>query len=62
MAPVRIDCLKCVHFFVTWNPRFPRACRLYGFETASFPSVEVLKASGEECMGFVKKDIKKRDD
>ena len=57
----RIDCLHCEHFFVTWNPKFPRACKLYGFKTAQFPSVEVLKASGEECLGFVKKTPKKQE-
>jgi hypothetical protein len=56
----RIDCLKCKYFFVTWNPKFPRGCKLYGFKTAQFPSAEVFKASGEDCMGFEKKDLEKQ--
>ena len=55
MTASRIDCLKCEHFVVTWNPQFPRACKLYGFKTMSLPSAEVLKASGEDCKGFVQK-------
>ena len=54
--PDKIDCLQCEHFAVTWEPKFPRACRLYGFKTMSYPSVEVLKSSGIECLGFVKKE------
>ena len=59
MAKDRIDCLQCDFYVVTWNPKFPRACKLYGFQSVSFPSVEVFKATGEECLGFMKKDLKK---
>ena len=55
MSPGKINCMKCEHFVITWNPQFPRACRLYGFKTMSLPSAEVLKASGEECKGFAQK-------
>jgi len=58
MTSDRIDCIQCEHFIVTWNPRFPRACRLYGFKSMQLPSVEVMKATGEECIGFVKKKVK----
>ena len=51
----RINCVKCKHFAVSWDPKFPRWCKLYGFKTVGFPSVEVLKATGEECLGYVKK-------
>ena len=56
MTPEKANCFKCAFFTVTWNPTFPRACKLYGFQSASLPSVEVLKASGEECAGFEKKE------
>ena len=51
----RINCMHCKYFHVSWDPKFPRGCKLYGFKTAGFPSVEVLKATGEECLGFEKK-------
>ena len=56
----RIDCVHCEHFVITWNPRFPRACKLYGFMSAQYPSIEVHKASGEDCMGFVQKTLKNK--
>ena len=59
MTSERIDCMQCEHYFVTWNPKFPRGCKLYGFKTAGFPSVEVYKATGEDCIGYAKKTIKK---
>lgn len=55
----RIDCLKCIYYAVSWDPNFPRACKLYGFKTAYMPSATVYRSSGAECMGFVKKGSKK---
>ena len=52
----RIDCFKCKHFAVSWNPSFPRACKLFGFKTAQMPSVAVLTSSGEPCEGFERKE------
>ena len=59
MAAGKIDCIQCEHFVITWDPRFPRACRLYGFRSRQFPSVEVVKATGEECIGFAQKKREK---
>ena len=58
MATDRVDCLKCKHFVITWNPRFPRACSAYGFKTQQYPSAEVLKATGESCLAFEKKELR----
>ena len=60
MNSEKIDCMKCEYFVVTWNPEFPRGCKLYGFRTMSIPSIEVFKASGEECAGFTAKKPKNR--
>ena len=54
----KVDCFQCVHFAITWEPRFPRACKLFGFKTAQIPSMTVLKSSGEPCEGFKKKTRK----
>ena len=55
MSEEKINCVKCKHFIVTWNPKFPRACRLYGFKSVNYPSFEVFKTTGEECLGFERK-------
>ncbi|MDR2552401.1 MAG: hypothetical protein LBD31_04440 [Treponema sp.] len=51
------DCLKCVHFKVSWDPAFPRACGLFGFKGRFMPSAEVFRATGRICPAFL---LKKR--
>ena len=46
------DCLKCRHFYVSWDPRFPRACRVFGIKSWQLPSVEVYRATGRHCPAF----------
>lgn len=48
----RIDCLKCKHYFVTWDPARPRGCRYFGFKGPRMPSEVVRASSGEECRMF----------
>ena len=55
----KVDCFHCVHFYVTWEPRFPKACRLFGFKSANLPSVAVFESTGSVCMGYEPKEIKK---
>ena len=45
-------CLQCMHFYVTFHPSFPRACRRFGVQTASMPSHEVFLATGRHCHEF----------
>jgi hypothetical protein len=52
----KVDCFQCIHFVVTWDPRFPRACRLFDFRTSQLPSVAVFKSSGLPCEGFERKN------
>jgi len=47
-----VDCLKCIHFYVTWDKRFPRGCRAYGFKTVNLPSADVYNSSGIPCARF----------
>jgi len=56
----RINCYKCAHFAVSWDPKFPRSCKLFGFKTAGLPSVSVFESSGEECAGFRQKTAGKK--
>jgi hypothetical protein len=46
------DCLKCRWFHVSWDPRFPRACRVFGIKSWQLPSVEVYRATGRHCPAF----------
>ncbi|PLR67799.1 uracil-DNA glycosylase [Bacillus sp. UMB0893] len=47
-----INCIKCAHYYVTWDRNFPNGCKAYGFKSAARPSVTVQKASGEACMKY----------
>jgi hypothetical protein len=49
------NCLACIHFRVTWDPNFPRACDLFGVKTRNLPAVEVYAATGRLCPAFEKK-------
>ena len=46
------NCLKCLHFRITWEPAFPRSCEVFGVKCASLPSVEVRRATGQRCPAF----------
>ena len=48
----RVNCFRCRHFFVTWDPRFPRGCRALGFKGRAVPSDTVRQASGTRCLYF----------
>lgn len=52
----RVNCFHCKHYYVTWDPSFPRGCKSYGIKTSALPSAAVLSASGKPCMAFALKD------
>ncbi len=49
------NCWQCRYFAVSWDPSKPYSCRLMGFKSRITPSLEVLRADGRPCMGFVAK-------
>jgi hypothetical protein len=51
----RINCRRCVHYFVTWEPKKPHGCKAYGFKSPQIPSMVVYKSSGMECGLFSQK-------
>ncbi|WP_281887984.1 uracil-DNA glycosylase [Paenibacillus sp. YYML68] len=51
----RINCVKCKHYYVTWEPSYPRGCRAYGFKTQALPSQLVLQSSGKPCLSYEEK-------
>lgn len=58
MKDRHVNCFNCMHFYVTWDPNFPRGCRAFQFKTAKIPSVQVFEASGKRCLRFKKKQLK----
>ena len=50
--PNRIYCLRCAHYYVTWEPAFPYGCRALGFKSHIQPSVAVYQSSGMPCQVF----------
>ena len=48
----RVNCGACKHYYVTWDPKFPKGCRAFQFKTSNLPSMEVFRSSGEACLKF----------
>jgi len=48
----RPECLKCRHYYVTWQPSFPYGCRAFGFKSKIAPCLEVYSASQKQCLKF----------
>jgi len=48
----RPECLRCKHYYVTWNPKFPYGCRAFGFQSRITPCLEVYSASQQQCLKF----------
>jgi hypothetical protein len=55
-----IDCMKCMHFYITWDKNHPKGCKVMGFKCNEMPSAVVYKASGVECLRFQPKAGKGR--
>jgi hypothetical protein len=54
-VPSRPDCWKCQYFAVSWDPKLPYLCKLFGFKSRNLPALEVIRADGKPCEGFVPK-------
>ena len=50
-----VNCVKCRYFYVTWDPKFPRGCKQFGFKTIKLPSYTVLEATGNPCGSYIEK-------
>lgn len=42
-------CKGCIHFFVSYDSKFPYGCRAMGFKGRNYPYREVHLASGDLC-------------
>lgn len=54
----KISCHKCKYYFVTWDPKHPKGCKLFGFKSAGAPSIAVYSSTGAECNGYEEKQLK----
>lgn len=54
-----VDCTKCEHFYITWDVKFPKGCRLFGFKSSQPPSFGVKDATGKQCEHFKPRSQKK---
>jgi hypothetical protein len=50
-----INCIKCIYYYVTWDSKFPRGCKLFGFKTKTMPSITVFDSTGKPCENFTPK-------
>jgi hypothetical protein len=48
------NCLQCRYFHVSWDPRFPRSCAVFGIKSKKLPSHAVYEATGRHCPTFQK--------
>ncbi len=53
-----MNCIKCRHYYITWDKNFPHGCRAMGFKCREMPSTVVKKSSEIECLLFEKKPEK----
>jgi len=47
-----INCLKCRHYEVTWDPKFPRGCKVFKIKSVRLPSEVVRASTGRDCPAF----------
>jgi hypothetical protein len=57
----RVNCYKCIYFYVTWDPQCPNGCKAMGFKSKLMPSMTVFRSSGKSCQLFSEKTIRKPD-
>ena len=56
-----INCLKCKYYLVTWDARYPRGCKLFGFRGAIMPSIMVYRSTGAKCQNFMIRQIQSNE-
>jgi hypothetical protein len=55
MAPEKINCFKCKHFYITWDKNFPNGCKAFGFKAKQLPADIVRQSDNNPCMAFTAK-------
>lgn len=60
-----VKCMKCKFYQVTFDPKAPRGCKVYGFRGPHMPSSVVKRETGRDCMAYearLQKDKEKKLD
>lgn len=54
---LKIDCVRCQHYFVTWDVNRPHGCRFFAFKSPNSPALAVFESSGKPCEAFAQKQL-----
>jgi hypothetical protein len=55
------NCLRCKHYYITFDVAAPKGCRVYGIKSSVIPSSIVKQANnGIDCIGYSEK-LQKKD-
>jgi hypothetical protein len=57
---IKVNCMACRHFYVTYEPAHPYGCRALAFKAKEMPSRVVFISSGMECRSFFAKVVVKK--
>ena len=57
----KVNCMKCKHYYVTWDPSFPKGCKLYGFKTSRLPASLVYESTGKQCESYEERAVNRQD-
>lgn len=57
----KVNCNNCVHYYITWDKRFPYGCGAMNFMSSKLPSLDVLEIEKHECFLFERKDTKRNN-
>ena len=52
---IKINCMACRFFYITYEAGHPYGCRALAFKSREMPSRVVYASSGLECHAFVAK-------
>jgi len=55
MSGNNIQCIKCTHYHVTWDKRFPHGCRFWNVKSQRMPHIIVYESLGKLCEYFSEK-------
>ncbi|HNW91456.1 MAG TPA: hypothetical protein PKM88_00925 [bacterium] len=56
--PAPADCFSCAHFTITYDKRFPYACRVFGFKGKELPARTVFATTGSACTALVPRPVR----
>ncbi len=55
------QCMKCIHYQVTYDIKAPRGCRLYQIKSAVMPSMIVKQSTGKDFQDFKVREKKSEE-